>query len=426
MNCPDILELQSFVDRQVTPDRQQALETHLAACAVCRHEAAGLRAMADALRTHIDAEALADMTPGGLEERLLQAVAAAPTVRHLSCRKVLPQLTAYLDGELSAATAAAVEAHTFTCEKCFTALSELRVVTETLAARQRAVPSEQLLARIMGALRREAAVARAPERTWQRRVAWQPGGLWQPLAAGLAAAVVLAAVIAPRFSSTPTWQPPISSGQSVAARPMPDTPVAEATQPATGTAQPTAVAASATVGQPGALQTLKDAFTGNHRNETSAAVSPRPASNGGGMTWPWAHSTPAPLATPDGGPVAASTDNALPAVAPATVAAVTRVAAMPTETPGMAAGIDGVRPRGSTAPLATEKPRPGDIALASRPTPAPAPEPELVPRRSARPAWEIYRSEGVDRERLAMAAERLNERGAQVRMANAKNIVIIH
>ena len=409
MNCPNILELQSLVDRQISPSREQALKVHVAACPSCREQVEALRTMAEALHAHTFVAAVPEALPQGLQERLLQAVATAPPVRHLSCRKVLPQLTAYLDGELSEATTAAIEAHTFTCEKCFTALSELRIVTETLAARQRAVPSEQLLARIMVALRREAATARVQERRWLPRVAWQP------VAAGLAAAVVLAAVIFPRLSPTPTWQPPLGPAPMMAARPAP-----EASTPAV-TAQPDMVTSTpATVQPPSALTRLSEVFTGNRQPEATVVVGPKPTRGAGPKVWPWGgRSSREALQMPDGGPVVASDANALPAVAPVNLAG-ERVAALPTATPGLAEGDD--QPRARVASMPTEKPRPSDIALAPRSAPAP----ELVPRRSVQPAWEIYRSEGVDRERLAPAAQRLTDHASQVRMAFAKNFVIIH
>jgi anti-sigma factor RsiW len=414
MNCPDILELQSLIDRQLPPDRQQAVETHLAACPACAAQANALRTMAEALRAHITTVVVPDALPKGLQERLLRAVATAPPVRHLSCRKVLPQLTAYLDGELSDADAAAIEAHSFTCEKCFTALSELRAVTETLAARQRAVPSEQLLGRIMAALRREAVQARSPQRRWLGRVAWQP------LAAGLAAAVVLAAVIFPHFSSTPSLQPPIAPDGAVAGLPAPEAPVP--------TAQPTPSAGVA-VGQPSSLGRLAGVFPGRRAGEDTSSAGSRSGGAGGTSAPTWVPSAPAgpqpTLHAPAGGPVVAFADSAMPSVSPVAISTDRRVASLPTK-PGLVEGDEQPRARVTPAGVPTDKPRPTDIALASRPAPTPAPEPELVPRRSARPAWEIYRSEGVDRERLALAAERLNERVPRVRMANAKNIVIIH
>jgi hypothetical protein len=107
----------------------------------------------------------------------------------LKCRQAQQLLSAYLDGELAAAQAAALETHLAACSACRQELEALRALSESLGEILRRVePPADLLDRIMARVREiQAAGAR-------RRASENPA--WKKLAVGvgLAAGIGLAAL----------------------------------------------------------------------------------------------------------------------------------------------------------------------------------------------------------------------------------------
>jgi anti-sigma factor RsiW len=406
MTCPDALELQSYCDQQLSSQRQRAVESHLAGCKACRAQVEGLRAVIEAV------DRLQVETPeGALQGRLLAAVSAAPPVRRLSCRRALPQLSAYVDGELKPSQAAAVQAHIFGCDACFAAMAEMRTVSETLAAGPRPAASEQLLRRIMVALRREAAGTPA-RRGWVGRIAWQP------LAAGAAAALILAAVALPRFAQVPTGPSPSNHGPTYASRPL--------------TVAPEGMPAAPTGASSVAAQSVVPAAKSSVIARVERVFTPSEAEPAG-VTGP-VHRTPAwtpalpdqyPASpTPDGGPVVSSASDSLPGVD--SIAAGRHDATVPEGgTPGLASG-DAAPGRGSTliASIPKSTPDTADRDIVSAHPQAASSGPEYAPRRS--PMRPSYRSEGVDRDVLARVTERWNEGVPQLKVASYKSIPIIN
>lgn len=90
MNCRETLRLlNGYVDAELDLGAALAIEEHLHACARCRREEAGLRALRAALRLHIET----DPTPPAVRARLRSRYAnsAAP---HLSRRRIALALPA--------------------------------------------------------------------------------------------------------------------------------------------------------------------------------------------------------------------------------------------------------------------------------------------------------------------------------------------
>lgn len=105
------------------------------------------------------------------------------------CQDIRPELSAYLDGELTPPQRTDVEAHLASCPRCQQALAELKTLATGVAALPRLVPAPQFLAEV----RRKIARGDQPEpMTWQDHL-FRPVWLKVPLEA--AALIVIAALL---------------------------------------------------------------------------------------------------------------------------------------------------------------------------------------------------------------------------------------
>ena len=78
----------------------------------------------------------------------------------MDCQDTQTQLQEYLDGQLPAAQAAAIQAHLATCEDCARELALLRQVDEALATYPVLEAPQGLAARTMAQVKREPAAVR--------------------------------------------------------------------------------------------------------------------------------------------------------------------------------------------------------------------------------------------------------------------------
>lgn len=103
-----------------------------------------------------------------------------PTPRHAPD---LPQLCAYLDGELAARAQQRLTAHLAACPACAAQLAEL----QALSAQFKALPEEQLGCDLAGVIEGRLAATARPRATRRRR---QPFGWW-PVAIGAALSITV-------------------------------------------------------------------------------------------------------------------------------------------------------------------------------------------------------------------------------------------
>jgi hypothetical protein len=105
------------------------------------------------------------------------------------CQDIQPELSAYLDGELTPPQRAEIEAHLASCPRCQEELAELKTLVAGVAALPKLEPAPQFLAEV----RRKIARGDKPEsKTWQDHL-FRPVWLKVPLEA--AALIVIAALV---------------------------------------------------------------------------------------------------------------------------------------------------------------------------------------------------------------------------------------
>jgi len=180
---PEVGDIQSLIDGELDPRARRALEAHMQHCERCVHMAARLRQVSDALRAVEPARA-----PAGLSDRILNAVAQAPSTRDLTCAECMELASAYLDRELGGSDLDAFEAHAFTCDHCYAAFTRMERTSQVLRGVPPRPAPHELFQHITAAVAAENKAAAVF--TW-RRVA-------SAAAAVAAAAAIIAALLAPR------------------------------------------------------------------------------------------------------------------------------------------------------------------------------------------------------------------------------------
>jgi anti-sigma factor RsiW len=221
--CPDILTLQSFVDRQLAEAPERAVVEHLAACDACAGTVAELQ------RACLPLCVLTEEPPTELLQRLLSAVADIEPLSALSCDEAREWVSLRLDGELSHEQAQRLEAHLCACGACYRAAQELETASDILRGTAPAMAPAGLLERVQAA----AALAAPPQPA--RRTPWRRLGM---SLAGVAAAAAVFLAIVLNLSSVNTT----TNGPAVAVAPQVET-VMPAPQPAAPEAPVTVAAA---------------------------------------------------------------------------------------------------------------------------------------------------------------------------------------
>jgi hypothetical protein len=125
------------------------------------------------------------------------------------CKTCTPeQLSAFVDGELAPAEAAAVRAHAAGCAACTTAIDDLRAIVANARALDTPEPPPTLWPSIEGELQR------------RERFAWLKISPWRTFGAGAlagAVAVVLVMVAMPAIRATPGGPPAAPTGAEIVA-----------------------------------------------------------------------------------------------------------------------------------------------------------------------------------------------------------------
>jgi len=128
------------------------------------------------------------------------------------CDKLAGELSALIDGELTAARRAEMEAHVAGCADCRTRVTELQKLAEGIAALPKAQPPPEFLA---GVRRRIANRDRRPEAPEWVRMVWSPWvGLPVKVAAIIAILVGLAALFTPGNSARLKRKPAVEVAQA--------------------------------------------------------------------------------------------------------------------------------------------------------------------------------------------------------------------
>ena len=115
------------------------------------------------------------------------------------CERLLPELSAYIDGELEAEAAKQIESHIEKCEKCRKLLSELSSLPGDIVAASIPYPDD-LHSRLMGALNEEMSRGRRKSRAIGFGKAMKKHGMW--IGAGVAAVICLVLVGSPVFKGS--------------------------------------------------------------------------------------------------------------------------------------------------------------------------------------------------------------------------------
>ncbi len=185
----------------------------------------------------------------------------------MSCREVLPMLSAYSDGELAAEEGRMVKAHLAECTACAHELEATRRMTGMLSSVTEIEPPAFLLAQIEAAT-----IARQPQPGFVERLRAAFAPVWQTpqyaRVAGVAAALAVIAVLAARLGlQQPTPAPTVAKSA----------PAVVAQQP---TGAPTATAKPSQADET-PRATVRHAYNRRHRgihNRTAiVAVKPAPA-----------------------------------------------------------------------------------------------------------------------------------------------------
>lgn len=117
-------------------------------------------------------------------------------LRREECSDILPELSAYIDGELSEEDARRIESHLEKCEKCRELVTELSSLSEDIAASFVPYPADLHL-QIMDSLSEEMAKSRKKSRILSFGKAMKKHGMW--IGAGVAAVICIALVGSPVF-----------------------------------------------------------------------------------------------------------------------------------------------------------------------------------------------------------------------------------
>lgn len=127
------------------------------------------------------------------------------------------RLSAWLDGDLSAAEAASVRAHSAGCARCSAALAELAALVNAASQLDAPEPPPTLWRGIEGALdRMSESTERAP--TWLGRFAWRPFAVGA-LVGSLAAVALVFPAARGRFAAKPGAAPAAIDEAALAAAP---------------------------------------------------------------------------------------------------------------------------------------------------------------------------------------------------------------
>ena len=174
MKCEQFEEqLSAYLDGELTSELLAQLEAHLAACTICGEALARMRHTVALVQNVQEVE-----VPAELRAKVFARIASATPVSALACAEVADQLHYYLDGELDAVQAQALEAH---LEQCVTCDRELKLVRQTMHA--------------ISSLPKVA----PPQRIWQQvahhTTHKRPWFLWRPAWGLAAAAAVTFAVV---------------------------------------------------------------------------------------------------------------------------------------------------------------------------------------------------------------------------------------
>ena len=117
-------------------------------------------------------------------------------LRSGECNDILPELSAYIDGELPEEDARRIEAHLEKCEKCRELMSELLSLSEDIAAASVPYPADLHL-RIMASLNEEMAKSRKKSKILSLGKSMKKHGKW--IGAGVAAVICIALIGSPVF-----------------------------------------------------------------------------------------------------------------------------------------------------------------------------------------------------------------------------------
>jgi len=116
-------ELSALVDGQLETTAKEALETHLSACIDCGNELESVRALSKFMSAGMSAEKL---EVPDLWESLKDSL---PSI----CQLMEEDLSAYLDGELSAAAQEGVNRHLKECQTCLASFRNLNAANRLIA-----------------------------------------------------------------------------------------------------------------------------------------------------------------------------------------------------------------------------------------------------------------------------------------------------
>jgi anti-sigma factor RsiW len=146
MSCPYGREdLSAYIDAEVDESTHSGIREHLRVCPKCRREVAWLRALAGMVAGLPRAEPEAPIAWGA-------EGSAAPTLR---CPVVLPEASAFIDGELPPEGAHAVVAHLAACDPCHRAYKDLERISGMMVTTEPASVPAGLEARIAAAVAAE-------------------------------------------------------------------------------------------------------------------------------------------------------------------------------------------------------------------------------------------------------------------------------
>jgi anti-sigma factor RsiW len=149
MTCPYSREdLSAYIDAEVDETAHARIREHLRACPKCKREVAWLRTVAQMVGGLPRVEPDTALTWSA--ER--QAAEPGQTMR---CPVVLPEASAFLDGELPAGDAQAVLAHLAACDPCYHAFKDLERISEAMVATGPSAVPTGLEGRIMAAVQAE-------------------------------------------------------------------------------------------------------------------------------------------------------------------------------------------------------------------------------------------------------------------------------
>ncbi|HJN16820.1 MAG TPA: zf-HC2 domain-containing protein [Armatimonadota bacterium] len=209
MSCNYNLEdLSAYVDREVDAEARLAIREHLRDCETCRTAVSELRQVADILHATPAVEPARSMVWGVFE--------GAPA-KPIHCAVVLPEGSAYIDGELDEDEVASLLAHLAKCDACYGAHKQLERVADGLAATQRANVPAGLDERIARAVERERKAVWRPVVSWASQVATPVVRVSVRLAA--AALFLMALTLGVFYSFDRSFQGPTEWAKSQFSRP---------------------------------------------------------------------------------------------------------------------------------------------------------------------------------------------------------------